>query len=321
MITICLSYGPMRAFSYTKTPYLLEQIEKTEDLRKKLLLTPLSLKDISFFRWRALIDRIHYSFLLKGTSRDKKAIEELLQPRSLTHATTVQKEIVRYKKALDYMYYTWLVTPSPITIASLQEVHDVLYADRLKLQDNELHYNLRYIQTNPDNPLIQAGMAYIMFLTHGQMSKEAPLMSFAAPLLFLYKAGYDYRQFLVLEEYFSHHNDRYHRLITESMRDANVTGWLEFVVEAAEYQLNKILTNISSKDFNMDSAHAVLDLNERQRAILASLDEPGSKISNKIIQKSYKISAITAARDLAKLSNLGFLFPIGKGRSTYYTKV
>lgn len=311
----------MKAFSYTKTPYLLDQIEKTEELRKKLLLTPLSHKDISFFRWQALVSRIHYSFMLKGTVRDKKAIEELLQPHSLVHATSIQKEMIRFKKTIDTMYYNWLVTTQPVTIASLQEIHDSLYSEHLRLDQSELHYNLRYIQTNPDNPLVQAGLAYIIFLSHSQISKEAPLMSFTAPLLFLYKAGYDYRQFLVLEEYFSQNSDRYHRLISESIRDANVTGWLEFVVEGTEYQLNKLLTNISSKDYNMESAHALLDLNERQKAILASLDEPGSKISNKIIQKTYKISPITAARDLAKLSNLGFLFPIGKGRSTYYTKV
>lgn len=311
----------MKAFSYTKTPYLLDQIEKTEELRKTLLLTPLSLKDISYFKWKALVDRIHYSFLLKGTIRDKKTIEELLQPHSLARATSIQKEMVRYKKTLDYIYYNWLVTNNPITLTSLQEVYNELYGEKFRLEDKELHYNLRYIQTNPDNPLIQAGLAYVIFLSHGEISKEGALLSFLTPLMFLYKAGYDYRQFLVLEEYFSQHSDRYHRLISESVRDSNVTGWLEFIVEATEYQLNRLLTNITSKSYNMDSSHAVLDLNDRQKAILSSLDEPGSKISNKIIQKTHKISPITAARDLAKLSNLGFLFPIGKGRSTYYTKV
>jgi hypothetical protein len=311
----------MKAFSYTKTPYLLDQIEKTEDLRKTLLLTPLSLKDSSYFRWRALVDRIHYSFLLKGTVRDKKAIEELLHPHSLTHTTSIQKEMIRFKKTIDYTYYNWLVTNNPISLQSLQEVYSQLYGEKLRIDDSELHYNLRYIQTNPDNPLIQAGLAYVIFLSHGQIVKEAPLLSYVVPLMFLYKAGYDYRQFLVLEEYFAAHSDRFHMLIAQSVRDSNVTGWLEFIVEATEYQLNKILKYVSSKDFNMESSQAILDLNERQKAILASLDEPGSKISNKIIQKNYRISPITAARDLAKLSNLGFLFPIGRGRSTYYTKV
>ncbi|MBI1863131.1 hypothetical protein HYS00_03355 [Candidatus Microgenomates bacterium] len=277
----------MKAFSYTKTPYLLEQIEKTEDLRRTLLLTPLSLKDSSFFRWKALVDRIHYSFLLKGTMRDKKTIEDLLQPHSLTHVTSIQKEMLRFKKTLDSVYYHWLVTNDAITLGTLQDVYNELYGEKFRIDDKELHYNLRYIQTNPDNPLIQAGLAYLIFLSHAEIGKEGALLSFIVPLMFLYKAGYDYRQFLVLEE----------------------------------YQLNKLLKNISSKDFNMDSSHTLLDLNERQKAILSSLDEPGSKISNKLIQKTYRISAITAARDLAKLSNLGYLFPIGKGRSTYYTKV
>jgi hypothetical protein len=311
----------MKTFSYTKTPYLLDQIEKTEELRRKLLLTPLSVKDTSFFRWKALIDRIHYSFILKGTNRDKRTIEELLHPKSATHTTSIQKEMMRFKKTLDYIYYNWYVTSNPVTLTSLQEIYNELYDEKYRIEDKELHYNLRYIQTNPDNALIQAGLAYIIFLTHSQISKDSPLLSNVLPLLFLYKAGYDYRQFLVLEEYFAQHSDRYHRLIAESIRDSNVTGWLEFILEATEYQLNKLLTNISSKDFNMDSSHTFLELNERQKSILSSLDEPNSKVSNKMIQKTYRISPITAARDLAKLSNLGLLFPIGKGRSTYYTKV
>jgi Fic family protein len=100
----------------------------------------------------------------------------------------------------------------------------------------------------------------------------------------------------------------------------NVTPWLEFVVEGTEYQLNKILKQISSREYEATQEKQLLDLNERQKNILSFLDQPSSKINNKTVQKMFKISAITAARDLAKLTRLGLLFTVGKGRSTYYTK-
>ncbi|MCX6732604.1 MAG: hypothetical protein NTV98_03635 [Candidatus Roizmanbacteria bacterium] len=48
---------------------------------------------------------------------------------------------------------------------------------------------------------------------------------------------------------------------------------------------------------------------------------PGAKVSNRMVQKKFKVSQITASRDLAKLADSGLIFAIGKGRSTYYTKV
>ncbi len=44
-------------------------------------------------------------------------------------------------------------------------------------------------------------------------------------------------------------------------------------------------------------------------------------ITNKKVQKLFKVSQITASRDLAKLASVGLLFTHGKGRSVYYTKV
>ena len=49
------------------------------------------------------------------------------------------------------------------------------------------------------------------------------------------------------------------------------------------------------------------DLNERQKVILGILDQPGVSITNKTVQKRFKISQITASRDLSKLAILGLL--------------
>ncbi len=68
-------------------------------------------------------------------------------------------------------------------------------------------------------------------------------------------------------------------------------------------------------------AQSYFELNDRQTSILNMLDLPQGSITNRKIQKAYKVSQITASRDLAKLTTLGFLFSHGKGRSVYYTKV
>lgn len=68
-------------------------------------------------------------------------------------------------------------------------------------------------------------------------------------------------------------------------------------------------------------AEGFFELNDRQKSILNMLDQPTASITNRLTQKAYKVSQITASRDLAKLTTLGFLFSHGKGRSVYYTRV
>ncbi len=303
----------MKAFSYTKSPYLVAEIDKIEELRKTLLLTTLSPNEEILFQWNTQIDRIYFTFLLNNKQIARSEIKSLIKTNSL--------EVSRFKKTLDYLYQQWLVSSETVNVKAFTTLYLLLYGKRANPPEEDLQNSLKYIQTNPDNPLVASALSQILLLTTDYFGPESNLMAPLAGLLFLYKYGYDFRRMLVLEEYYYQHKDRYQGLINRSLRDTNITPWLEFVVEAASYQLNKLLRQISSKDYAQNDSRLVVGLNDRQNSLLRLLDEPGSKISNKIVQKKFKVSPITAARDLAKLVNLGVLFAIGKGRSTYYTKV
>jgi len=234
----------------------------------------------------------------------------------------MQKSVVGFKKALDYITQEWLVAARTVNERTLVDLYGILTGEKLKLGNADLQNSLRYIQASPDHSLVQAALAQILIQTEGFFGEESSQMALLTSLLFLYKYGYDFRRLLVIEEYFYEHRDRYHKLINQSLRDNNITPWLEFVVEAAEFQANRLMRQINSGEFSInETLRAELELNERQKQILGYLDKPGSKISNKAVQKNFKVSPITAARDLAKLTSLGLLFPVGKGRSTYYTKV
>lgn len=82
--------------------------------------------------------------------------------------------------------------------------------------------------------------------------------------------------------------------------------------------MEKVLKSISTQD-NV-KANSLWKLNDRQKKILDIMENPELKITNKIVQKQFGISQITASRDLAKMVNLGVLLPHGKGRSVFYTK-
>ncbi len=310
----------MKNFSYTKSPNLIEEISKFDNLNRDLLLTPISPKDKLVLRWEATVDRIFYGITLSGDrSVSKEEIIEILAPKTNKTFKKDEKEIFNLKKVFDYIFFEWTLSANTITADILKSLYQTIYSAQTEQNLPDLEKSLRYIQTNPDHPLLQAALVQIIILTNSFFQNNSGLMSSLTYLLFLNKNGYDFRGMLVLDEYYFQNKARYQRLIVQAAREPNFTPWLEFVIEAAVAQLDRLLKKISTKEYQKNSV--VINLNERQKNILGLLDQPGLKITNMTIQKVFKVSPITAARDLSKLTTLGLLLSIGKGRSTYYTKV
>ena len=86
-------------------------------------------------------------------------------------------------------------------------------------------------------------------------------------------------------------------------------------------QLKNAYKIVSSSKFQTDLPAAFWKLNDRHAEVMNLLERPGSKITNKKVQKMFKVSQITASRDLSQLVRLGLVFSGGKGRSTFYTKI
>jgi Fic family protein len=106
-----------------------------------------------------------------------------------------------------------------------------------------------------------------------------------------------------------------------ALNTTSLTLWLEYFAESILEQTEEIFQSIKNPKTGMiDSGKSYCELNERQRSILSFLDQPQMTITNRQVQRKYKISQITASRDLTKLTNLGCLFSHGKGRSVYYTR-
>jgi Fic family protein len=108
--------------------------------------------------------------------------------------------------------------------------------------------------------------------------------------------------------------------ITSVQQSNNLTVWLEYFALGIIVQLNKALEDIHKNRFATTLPASYWKLNERQREILLMLEQPGTRITNKSVQKMFGVSQITASRDLAKLASLGLLFVHGKGRSVFYIK-
>lgn len=310
----------MKDFSYTKTPSLNTQIQKIEELRKNLLLLPLSPRSELEFQWKALIEHIHYALALTGIEINEEHITHILSPEGKKKLSEGEKHAVKYKEALDYLYHTWLVVPELVTSTDLLKLYFAAFEGKLKIPQEELDKTLQYIQINPENPVIQAALAQFLILNLYPFDKYNEAFSHLVFLLFLYKNGYDFRRMLAIEKLFFRDLALYKDTIAKLGRETNVTHWLEYVSQSIATELEKLIKTISVE--KQSTSHSpLLELNERQKKILSLLSQPGLKMNNKKVQEIFNVSQITASRDLSKMVSIGLVIAIGAGRSTYYTKV
>lgn len=311
----------MKNFSYTKTPTLNEQLIKIEDLRKDLLLKPISPKQELQLQWESMISYTHYILALSGIIIPIEHIQKLITPEGKKILNTNEKQAIQIKNALDYLYHNWLVNSEAITAKSLIDFYNHAFTGALNISETDLNNALRYIQINPEYPVVQAALAQLIMFELYPFSEHNELFAHLVFLMFLYKYGYDFRRMITIEEYFFKDMAHYKNLINKLRRQENVSEWIEYVSIAISSQLTNKLRHIEIEKQSTSIIPNTISLNERQQYILKSMEQPGVKINNAMVQKIYKVSQITASRDLSKLTSLGLLFPLGKGRSTYYTKV
>lgn len=308
--------------SYNLSPNINNSLEKIENLRAKILLTPLSPDTELKLRWNAMIKRVHWSMVLHENDMTKPEIVKLLSSaiNPKKKYSSNEKEILRYKRALDYINHEWLVSERNISSKLLINLHDLATEGRLQISESSLKQILSYLQASKEHPVIKAGILQIALLEANAFTKGNGRTARLASYLLLYKFGYDFRGLLCFEEYFKKDFITYKENVERVSSGTNMTFWLEYFAKAIEEQLEKTLTDILQEKYSADIDKSLFELNDRQKEILSILEQPNVTISNKKVQQLFKVSQITASRDLSRLLTLGLLYAHGKGRSLYYTK-
>ncbi|PIY94362.1 MAG: hypothetical protein COX78_03070 [Candidatus Levybacteria bacterium CG_4_10_14_0_2_um_filter_35_8] len=313
----------MNNISYTASSHLKESLQKTDVLRRNILLTVLTPEHELRFRWQATMERIFWSLAFStDTPLSKNEILKLFKEQHLKKPlTSPQQEVLAYKKGFDYIVQNWLGLQEPVTSKNVLFLHQIACSGRLHISQESLKLNLLYFQNSSEHPIIQAGLVYFQILTLSPFTDGNERLSRLLSYLFLYKEGFYCRGFLVLDEYFKRNFIDYQLIIKQAIQTGSQTLWLEYFAKGVAVQLEKTLEDITTGKARIKIPVSTFRLNERQKEILTILENPDTTITNRQIQKMFKISQITASRDLVRLASLGLLFTHGKGRSVYYTKV
>lgn len=316
--------------SYNLSETIAENLKSTEELRKKILLTPINPKKELLLRWEANINKAYWGLTLADNPLSRAQMVKILSnplPKKLKDS---EKEVVSYMQTLSVIREHWTGSNKLITTKDILDIYDLscknvfgststYYKSKVDLVTKIL----TFIESGKEHPVIQAGLLQIEIIKLSPFENGTGRVARLLSHLILSKYGYDLRGLLVIEDYYRGDLISLKEATKSIETRKNATSWLEYFTTGIKKAMEKTYTNVSgseSVNYKKNTSALLWKLSNRQKLIFEKLDNPNIKITNREVCKMFAISQITASRDLSKMVNLGLLLPHGKGRSTYYTK-
>lgn len=317
----------MLNLTYHLSETIQENLKEIDKLRTKILLTPISPKQEMKLRYEANISKSYWALTLADNPLTKAQIVKLLDNPLPKKLTDPQKEIVGYLNALSYIYNYWSGQNKQITTRTVLDLYDLsckkVFGSTLtyyKSKVNEVEKILNFTQSGNDNPIIKAGLIQIEIIKLSPFENGTGRVARLLSHLLLSQHAYDLRGLLVIEDYYRNDLVSLKEAVSSIEKNKNATIWLEYFTEGIKAGMDLVKNTLENKGLE-PIKQSGWRLTERQGKILEKLENPDLKITNKLVQKAFGVSQITASRDLSKMANLGILLPHGKGRSIFYTKV
>ncbi|MEK7517566.1 MAG: hypothetical protein AAB583_03370, partial [Patescibacteria group bacterium] len=133
----------MLIVSYNISPKLKDNLYKIEIFRRKILLSPMSPKTELKLRWQGTFNKIRSCLRLSGNKLVRNDIVKLLSGNRNIKMSQEEKEVLKYKKALDYITQNWLGSDKPVTSKSILSLYQLTANGKLS-KEKELEYLLSY---------------------------------------------------------------------------------------------------------------------------------------------------------------------------------
>lgn len=327
----------MTNWQYTYTDDVQQNLSRTTDLVRDLLLSPNSPRKDLELNWQATIDRIHAIGNLSGTQLSKtQVIKALNHPNKSSH-----KLATNLHNTLHHIKYQATTRPDSLTDKSLKDLFHHLtkgmlssYQFRSSSPEPETNIKLDHPKANLIEPQLKSLLSEInnagrihptitIAAAHARMLHLSPFPShnhlFA--LVFAHQVSFRYtfafRIHAPIEPLFLKYPKNYTKALA-STKTGNLTRWLDFY---SSMNTKALQTAANQTQHTIPDTPKHTSLSDRQLQILTVFDNPNTSISNKKIASRFRISPITASRDLSRLRAIGLITQIGKGRSTTYRKI
>lgn len=305
----------MLPFSYAVSTSLREELRHIQSLRIKILTTPLSPALEHTLMWTATVDRIQASLAMAHIKIHRKDIEQNSTPL-----------ISGYRQALQTINDSWIASPNPVTVQAVNSLAHTVYNGPLATHrhaflpvQKSIRQLLTYLENQTEHPVIHAGIALGIMSASILPPGHPGLVSRLLACIFLAKEGFDVRGLAAFEYQWALETDSFDKALTTIKTQQNLNHWLLFFAQSVGATYTKLIAKIAASESAREPKLTLLT--QRQQAILHLLEDPARSITNRAIQKHFRISQITASRELARLTTIGLLVSHGRGRSVSYTGI
>ena len=307
-------------YAYRSTIELTQQIKDVDSTNEKLLLLRLPRIDEHKHCWEATIKRLFFLAKLLKLDITTETVFQILKPQGKKYLKTDERKLLNYHKVFSWLRYEWYMNPAPINSQTIEELFQRNNITDYRIDHRNIDNFLRFIQIKTEHPLNQAALCYYLIPEYIKFPEHSKvILSHLTTYLVLYKNGYDFRDLLILEE------ATYQKLFKIKPKvDLNRTNLAKLIEHFTFYlntYLEKLIIKIEQGRFDLNYPPAFFSLTRRQQQILELFNNPEVLVNNRLVQQQFKVSQITASRDLSKLASLGLILTAGSGRSVYYLKI
>lgn len=306
-------------------------------------------------RFRATVESVHSSTSIEGNPLNEQEVEKILHGNAITAPDYAIKEILNYKKALD-----WLdkgQTNSLLSANQIKHLHKILMDGLLPEKKigiwrpgaiyivDEINEKEVVQYTGPDaeslpklissffnwvsiqhqkkfyHPVLLAGLIHYIFVSIHPFSDGNGRTTRLLTYHYLKSAKYDFRQSLSLDAFYLQNRSEYYQALSrgktfDDRMEADLTEFINFFSKGFSNSVKNISHYIQAGKVKYDDGK-LLRLNQEELQILDYIYQFGSiNISEAIDILS--ITRRTAQRRLINLVENSILKIEGKGPATKY---
>ncbi len=311
----------MLSLSYTSTLQLRDTLNTVNRLRSQILTLPIPPKTEAKLAWEGTAIRTWATLSLAGYDIQKHEVATILA--NPVKPTPAVARILGLRRTYDAIHREWRANPRPVSLSALEMLYSLSCphdTGSFSIIEPALKELLSYLGAQEEHPVIAAAIAHMYIMTIPKFT-EPGICARLTHYLFLTKYGFDIRGWITPERIWQTDAATYTRFINTYQNDHTITKWIEYIAQSMQTNLEALAADITESRFHIEYPASFWTLSDRQKEILTLMNVPNASITNRYIHKRFKVSQITASRDLAKLTALGLLYPHGKGRAVYYTKI
>lgn len=309
-------------------------------------------------RRQAIVRMAHTSTSIEGNPLAEYQVDKVLSGMSISADQRSILEVKNYQKALQAIE-GMSKTAEPLKLEEVLKLHELLVKDLLppektghfrpgavyvidELGDgrervrfvgpdakkvlflvNELLTWLAHPEAQKIHPIIRAGIFHLQFVTIHPFSDGNGRLTRLLTTLILYKAGWDFRKIIVLEDYYNRDRQAYYNAENQVQgqkyhEGEDLTPWLEYFVEGFLVEARKVMESIQMIGYGRaakEDEQVFLDADEIK--IMDFLSTTGRITSNDVMDV-IPVAKRTAQLKLKTLVDKGLVEQHGKGPSSYY---